>query len=91
MYLSFFSPMTYLLPKSVVCLRKYTWQDFSSDLVAGVTVCLIALPLAMAFAIVRAYHRKLEYTQLSWPVLVSALAMLREEQQEREAKAGKGR
>src|SRR3954464_4437261 len=43
--------MTYLLPKSVVCLRKYRWQDFTSDLAAGVTVGLVALPLAMAFAI----------------------------------------
>src|SRR6188472_2427365 len=43
--------MNYLLPKSVICLRKYTWQDFTSDLAAGVTVGLVALPLAMAFAI----------------------------------------
>ncbi len=40
-----------MLPKSVLCLRNYTWQDFSGDLFAGVTVGLVALPLAMAFAI----------------------------------------
>jgi SulP family sulfate permease len=39
------------LPKSVVCLRAYTFHQLLSDLVAGVTVGLVALPLAMAFAI----------------------------------------
>jgi len=39
------------LPKSVLCLRNYTLQDFFADLGAGVTVGLVALPLAMAFAI----------------------------------------
>src|SRR5271166_3864663 len=43
--------MNYLLPKSVICLRDYTWRKLSSDLAAGVTVGLVALPLAMAFAI----------------------------------------
>lgn len=40
-----------LLPKSVSCLRGYSWQKFPGDLIAGVTVGLVALPLAMAFAI----------------------------------------
>jgi SulP family sulfate permease len=39
------------LPKSVLCLKQYTLQDFFADLGAGVTVGLVALPLAMAFAI----------------------------------------
>lgn len=39
------------LPKSVLCLRHYTLQDFFADLTAGITVGLVALPLAMAFAI----------------------------------------
>jgi SulP family sulfate permease len=39
------------LPKSVVALQGYTRRDFFSDLVAGMTVGLVALPLAMAFAI----------------------------------------
>src|SRR5437588_3744872 len=39
------------LPKSVLALKGYTRRDFSSDLIAGVTVGLVALPLAMAFAI----------------------------------------
>ena len=39
------------LPKSVLCLRDYNVNKFSHDLLAGVTVGLVALPLAMAFAI----------------------------------------
>ncbi len=39
------------LPKSVLALRTYSWQTFVSDAIAGVTVGLVALPLAMAFAI----------------------------------------
>lgn len=39
------------LPKSVLCFRHYSLQDFVADLAAGVTVGLVALPLAMAFAI----------------------------------------
>ena len=39
------------LPKSLLCLRDYSLQTFFSDLVAGITVGLVALPLAMAFAI----------------------------------------
>jgi SulP family sulfate permease len=39
------------LPKSIPCLRGYDPRTFVSDLIAGVTVGLVALPLAMAFAI----------------------------------------
>ncbi len=39
------------LPKSVLCLRDYNLNKFSRDVVAGVTVGLVALPLAMAFSI----------------------------------------
>jgi sulfate permease, SulP family len=39
------------LPKSVLLLREYTFDKFVHDLLAGVTVGLVALPLAMAFAI----------------------------------------
>ena len=38
-------------PKSVLALKNYSRQDFVADLIAGVTVGLVALPLAMAFAI----------------------------------------
>ncbi|ABF39228.1 sulphate transporter [Candidatus Koribacter versatilis Ellin345] len=39
------------LPKSVLALRDYSRQRFVADLLAGITVGLVALPLAMAFAI----------------------------------------
>jgi sulfate permease, SulP family len=39
------------LPKSVLCLRDYSLNKFLRDLVAGITVGLVALPLAMAFSI----------------------------------------
>src|SRR4051812_11410785 len=39
------------MPKLVEALRDYNLQKFVSDLVAGLTVGLVALPLAMAFAI----------------------------------------
>jgi SulP family sulfate permease len=39
------------LPKSVLCLRTYDRHKFLLDFIAGVTVGLVALPLAMAFAI----------------------------------------
>src|SRR3954468_9423578 len=39
------------LPKSVLCLRDYNLRKFTADLIAGITVGLVALPLAMAFAI----------------------------------------
>src|SRR6187431_3658278 len=38
-------------PALVGALRGYTRQTFLADLTAGVTVGLVALPLAMAFAI----------------------------------------
>jgi len=39
------------LPKSILCLRDYNLTKFSKDVIAGVTVGLVALPLAMAFSI----------------------------------------
>src|SRR2546427_628211 len=39
------------LPKSVLCLRHYNLNKFARDVIAGITVGLVALPLAMAFAI----------------------------------------
>jgi len=39
------------LPKSVLCLRHYNLNKFAHDVIAGITVGLVALPLAMAFAI----------------------------------------
>lgn len=45
------STMNNWLPKSVLCLKSYTRRLFFADLLSGVTVGLVALPLAMAFAI----------------------------------------
>src|SRR5689334_25285390 len=39
------------LPKSVLCLRDYNLNKFTKDVIAGITVGLVALPLAMAFSI----------------------------------------
>ncbi|WP_321473516.1 SulP family inorganic anion transporter [uncultured Paludibaculum sp.] len=38
-------------PRSFQCLKNYNAKTFTSDLIAGVTVGLVALPLAMAFSI----------------------------------------
>ena len=50
------------LPKSVLCLRSYTKRMFVADLLAGITVGLVALPLAMAFAIASGVPHKQVYT-----------------------------
>ncbi len=39
------------LPKSVLCFRDYSLSKLGRDVLAGITVGLVALPLAMAFAI----------------------------------------
>ena len=39
------------IPKFWICLKDYSWGVFKKDLSAGVTVGIVALPLAMAFAI----------------------------------------
>src|ERR1700694_4126377 len=39
------------LPKSILLLKGYERKKFATDALAGVTVGLVALPLAMAFAI----------------------------------------
>ena len=38
-------------PKLRSALHNYSWKVFAADVTAGVTVALVALPLAMAFAI----------------------------------------
>jgi SulP family sulfate permease len=39
------------VPQSFISLKDYNVHKFVADLIAGVTVGLVALPLAMAFAI----------------------------------------
>src|SRR6202166_3706749 len=43
--------MSKWLPKSIPCLQSYTKRLFVGDLMAGITVGFVALPLAMACAI----------------------------------------
>src|SRR5260221_482640 len=38
-------------PKLIDTLKNYSTQDFTADLIAGLTVGIVALPLAMAFAL----------------------------------------
>jgi len=39
------------IPKSVECLKNYRRSDLAADMTSGITVGLVALPLAMAFGI----------------------------------------
>src|SRR6202022_5204068 len=66
--------MTFWLPRLVECLRTYDRTQFLSDLVAGITVGLVALPLAMAFAISSGVPPQAGiYTALVAGFLISAL------------------
>jgi len=61
-------------PKSLLLLRNYTLHTFFSDLLAGITVGLVALPLAMAFAIASGVSPQAGlYTAVAAGFLVSAL------------------
>ncbi len=44
-------PIARFRPRLIDALRGYSRQDFSLDFAAGLTVAVVALPLAMAFAI----------------------------------------
>lgn len=62
------------LPRSVECLRNYSLKSFTHDLVAGITVGLVALPLAMAFAIASGVPPQAGlYTAVVAGFLISAL------------------
>ena len=61
-------------PKSLLLLRNYTFHKFFSDLLAGITVGLVALPLAMAFAIASGVSPQAGlYTAVFAGFLISAL------------------
>src|SRR5215470_13576448 len=62
------------MPKLVLCLRQYTWRIFFKDLIAGLTVGLVALPLAMAFGIASGVTPQAGiYTAVVAGFLISAL------------------
>jgi sulfate permease, SulP family len=62
------------VPRSIECLRGYTFRQFTQDLIAGLTVGLVALPLAMAFAIASGVPPQAGlYTAVVAGFLISAL------------------
>jgi SulP family sulfate permease len=62
------------LPKSVSALKNYSRDKFVADLIAGFTVGLVALPLAMAFAIASGVPPQAGlYTAVVAGFLISAL------------------
>jgi SulP family sulfate permease len=67
-------PSQQWLPRSIECLRGYTARQFTQDLIAGFTVGLVALPLAMAFAIASGVPPQAGlYTAVVAGFLISAL------------------
>src|SRR6202451_3437155 len=62
------------LPKAFLALRAYSRQAFLHDLLAGITVGLVALPLAMAFGIASGVTPQAGlYTAVVAGFLISAL------------------
>src|SRR3984957_132275 len=62
------------LPRSIQCLRNYDGHKFVSDLIAGVTVGLVALPLSMALdSASRVAPQAGSYTAIVAGFLISAL------------------
>jgi SulP family sulfate permease len=62
------------IPKSILALRTYTSQMFMADVLAGITVGLVALPLAMAFGIASGVTPQAGlYTAVVAGFLISAL------------------
>src|SRR6476620_5644700 len=62
------------VPASIVALRHYSASAFTADLIAGVTVGLVALPLAMAFAISSGMPPQAGiYTAIATGFVISAL------------------
>src|ERR1700722_2268742 len=62
------------IPRSIECLRDYSAKTLTHDLIAGLTVGLVALPLAMAFAIASGVPPQAGiYTAVVAGFLISAL------------------
>ena len=58
--------ISYLQPKLLELLPGYTRKTFLADLIAGITVGLVALPLAMAFGIASGVTPQAGFTPRSW-------------------------
>jgi SulP family sulfate permease len=68
------TPRDRWLPKLVLCLRQYNLRVFTADVIAGLTVGLVALPLAMAFGIASGVTPQAGiYTAVIAGFLISAL------------------
>ena len=68
------TPRDRWLPKLVLCLRQYNLRFFTTDVIAGLTVGLVALPLAMAFGIASGVTPQAGiYTAVIAGFLISAL------------------
>ena len=66
------------LPKSFLAFREYSFSAFLHDLLAGITVGLVALPLAMAFGIASGVTPQAGlYTAVVAGFLISALGCSR--------------
>jgi sulfate permease, SulP family len=62
------------LPRSIQCLQGYNGRKFAADVIAGITVGLVALPLSMAFAIASGVAPQAGiYTAIVAGFLISAL------------------
>jgi SulP family sulfate permease len=65
-------------PRLLDCLPRYTRRTLLSDVIAGITVGLVALPLAMAFGIASGVTPQAGiYTAIIGGFLVSALGAAR--------------
>ncbi|MCW3097413.1 MAG: sulfate transporter [Chthonomonadaceae bacterium] len=72
--MSYPSRLPKFAPKLLLCLQGYTLQSFTADLIAGLTVGLVALPLAMAFGIASGVTPQAGiYTAVVAGFLISAL------------------
>jgi SulP family sulfate permease len=68
------TPLDRWLPKLVLCLRQYNLRFLTNDVIAGLTVGLVALPLAMAFGIASGVTPQAGiYTAVIAGFLISAL------------------